>query len=280
MWAKNNGVAVGPGRGSAARLDRGLRDGHHRPGPARPRPDLRAVPQPRARLHARHRHRLRRTWPGRRDQVRDPEVGLGQGRADRHLRHDQGQGRHQGRLPGARLPVRAGRPDHQDVPARRDGQGHPAVRDLRRGSSPAQGGRRDPRPLRRGGRGQAGHRHGARHRGPDPAAGRARGRRDHVRGAADRPHPGVDQACRRRRHHAVRLPDLRGPRPAQDGLPGPAQPDDHGRRGRPDREQPGHRDRPARPAARRQAHVRAARPGATRSASSSSTAARCAPCCG
>jgi len=29
--------------------------------------------------------------PGRRDQVRDPEMGLGPGGADRHLRHDQGQ---------------------------------------------------------------------------------------------------------------------------------------------------------------------------------------------
>src|SRR3712207_7944119 len=32
----------------------------HRPGPAAARPDLRAVPQPRARLHAGRRHRLRR----------------------------------------------------------------------------------------------------------------------------------------------------------------------------------------------------------------------------
>ena len=32
---------------------------------------------------------------------------------------------------------------------------------------------------------------------------------------------------RRRGDHAVRLPDLRGPRPAEDGLPRPAQPDDH-----------------------------------------------------
>ena len=141
------------------RLDRRLRDGHHRPRPARPRADLRAVPQPRARLHARHRHRLRRTWPGRRDQVRDREVGLGQGRADRHLRHDQGQGRDQGLLPGARLPVRAGRPDHQGVPAGRDGQGHPAVRDLRREPPALQRGRRAPVAVRDRGGDQAGHRH-------------------------------------------------------------------------------------------------------------------------
>ena len=34
MWAKNNGIAVGPGRGSAAGSHRRVRDGHHRPRPA------------------------------------------------------------------------------------------------------------------------------------------------------------------------------------------------------------------------------------------------------
>ena len=77
-------------------LHRRLRDGHHRPRPAGARPDLRALPQPRTRVHARHRHRLRRAWPGRRDQVRNSEMGLGPGGADRHLRHDQGQGGDQG----------------------------------------------------------------------------------------------------------------------------------------------------------------------------------------
>ena len=97
-----------PGPRLGGRLDGRLRDGHHRPRPAHARADLRAVPQPRPRLDARHRHRLRRPWPRRRDPVRHPEVGLGPGRADRHLRHDQGQGRHQGLLPRARPPVRAG----------------------------------------------------------------------------------------------------------------------------------------------------------------------------
>ncbi len=85
--------------------------------------------------------------------------------------------------------------------------------------------------------------------------------RDHVRRAAHRPHPDLGQAQRRRGHHAVRLPDLRGPRPAEDGLPRPAQPDDHGRRGHDDRGQPGPHDQPARPGAGRQAHLRAAVPG-------------------
>ena len=131
---------------------------------------------------------------------------------------------------------------------------------LRRGLPPLRRGRRPAQPVQHRSRRQADHRHRPRHRGPDPPARRARGRRDHVGRAADRPHPGVGQAQRRRGHHAVRLPDLRGPRPAEDGLPRPAQPDDHGRRGQGDRGQPGHQDQPARPGAGRQAHLRAAVP--------------------
>ncbi len=98
---------------------RRLRDGHHRPRPARPRPDLRAVPQPRAHLDAGHRHRLRRARPGRRHPLRHPALGQRQGRPDHHLRDDQGEGRHQGLDPGPRLPLRPRRPHHQGVPARR-----------------------------------------------------------------------------------------------------------------------------------------------------------------
>ena len=35
MWAKDNGIAVGPGRGSAAGSHGRVRDGHHRPRPDR-----------------------------------------------------------------------------------------------------------------------------------------------------------------------------------------------------------------------------------------------------
>ena len=59
-WAKRNGIRVGPGRGSGAGLDVRLRHGHHRPRPGAARPDLRAVPQPRAHVDARLRRRLRR----------------------------------------------------------------------------------------------------------------------------------------------------------------------------------------------------------------------------
>ena len=92
--------------------------------------------------------------------------------------------------------------------------------------------------LRRRQRRQAGRRHRDRHRGPQAPVGRARRRRDHVQRAAARRHPD-DQAARRRRDdHPVRLPDLREPRPDQDGLPGAAQPHGPRRRGQEHRGQP------------------------------------------
>ena len=79
---------------------------------------------------------------------------------------------------------------------------------------------------------QTGRRHGQGPGGPQAAVGGARGRRDHVLGPAARPDPDHEAGAGRRDHHPVRLPDLREARPDQDGLPGAAQPDDPGRRGR------------------------------------------------
>ena len=90
-WAKDNGIRVGPGRGSGAGSMCAYAMRHHRPRPAAARPDLRALPQPRARLDARLRRRLRRAPARRGHQVRHREVRRRARRADRHLRHDQGQ---------------------------------------------------------------------------------------------------------------------------------------------------------------------------------------------
>ena len=268
----------GPGRGSAAgALDR-LRAGHHRARPDQARPAVRAVPQPRARLDARHRHGLRRAPARRHDPLRHREVRRGAGRADRHLRHDQGQGRGQGRRPGARLPVRPGRPDHQGDAAGGHGQGHPAGRDLRR-EHPRYGEAGEFRALYEAEPDVAGRRHRARPRGPQAAVGRARGRRDPVRRAAARRHPDHAPRAGRRDHHPVRHGRLRDARPAQDGLPGPAQPH------RP-RRLPARTSRPtaARPSSSRSSRSTTGRPtscwpAATPSGCSSSTAARCARCC-
>ena len=96
--------------------------------PLQVRPDLRAVPQPRARVHARHRHGLRRAPALRHDPVRDRALRRGQGRADHHLRHDQGEGRDQGLVAGARLSLRDRRPADQDHAAAGHGQGGVARR--------------------------------------------------------------------------------------------------------------------------------------------------------
>ena len=126
-----------PGPWLGDRRDRRVRHGHHRARPAGARPAVRAVPQPRARLDARHRHRLRRAPPRRGDPLRHRQVRRRPGRPDRHLRHHQGQAGDQGLLAGARLPVRDGRAHHQGDAAAGDGQGHPAQRHLRPQPRPA-----------------------------------------------------------------------------------------------------------------------------------------------
>ena len=72
-----------PGR-PGPRLRRGrhgrVRHGDHRPRPAGARADLRAVPQPRAHVDARLRHRLRRAPPRRGDPLRHREVRRRPGR--------------------------------------------------------------------------------------------------------------------------------------------------------------------------------------------------------
>ena len=214
------------GRGVAGRLVAG----HHRRRPDPVRPAVRAVPEPRPRHPARHRHRLRRPPPLGRDPLRHREVRRGQGRDDRHLRPDQGQGGDQGLQPDPGLPVRDGRPHHQGDAAGRDGQVDAAVRGVRQQPPALRRGRRDPRDVRAGRGRQEGHRHRPRRRGPDPPARRARGRRHHLPGDDHRPRAGHDAPRRRRHHHAVRLSDLRGNRPDQDGLPGSQEPDDHHRR--------------------------------------------------
>ena len=260
MWAKNNGIAVGPGRGSAAGSIVAYAMGITDLDPIDARADLRAVPQPRACLHARCRHRLRRAPARRSDQVRDREVRRRQGRHDRYVRQDQGQERDQGLRPRPRLPVRDGRPAHQGHARRRPRQGHRPLRHHRPQAPALQRGGRDPGDVReRAGR-QEGHRHRQGRRGTGPADGRARRRRHHVQRAHRRPRPGLGAAHRRRHHHAVGLPAVRVARPAEDGLPGPAQPHDHGRRRQDGEGQQGHRSGDARPAAGRPQDVRAAVP--------------------
>ena len=98
-----------PGPRIGRRQRRRLVPAHHRRRPDRVRPHLRALPQSRARVDARYRHRLLRAPPRRGDRVRHAQVRPRERRADHHLRDDEGQGRGPRRRPRARHDVRGRR---------------------------------------------------------------------------------------------------------------------------------------------------------------------------
>ena len=87
-YAKDSGIAVGPGRGSAAGSLVAYSLADHRRRSVALRPAVRAIPQPRARVDARHRHRLLRPRPRAGDPLRHGQVRQGVGRPDRDLRQD------------------------------------------------------------------------------------------------------------------------------------------------------------------------------------------------
>ncbi len=89
------------------RKPRRLLPPHHRRRSAAVRPDFRALPQPRARVPARHRHRLLRAPPRRSHRVRHAQVRPRERRPDHHVRDDEGEGGGAGR--GARARHSAGR---------------------------------------------------------------------------------------------------------------------------------------------------------------------------
>ena len=73
-WAQRNGCPVGPGPRLGRRLAGRLLARHHRPRPAALRPAVRALPQSRARVDARLRHRLLPGQPRPRHRLREAEV--------------------------------------------------------------------------------------------------------------------------------------------------------------------------------------------------------------
>ena len=113
------------GRGVAGRVC--ARHHRHRPDPARPA--VRALPQPRAHVDARHRHRLRRPPPRRDAALRHREVRARPRRPGDHVRYHQNQSSAEGF--GAHPFRPAGlldrRQNHQSAAAADHGQGHFAV---------------------------------------------------------------------------------------------------------------------------------------------------------
>ena len=177
-WAKTNGVPVGPGPRLGRRLARRLQPRHHRSRSAALQPALRALPESRARVDARLRHRL---LPGRarsRHRLREEQVRRGQRLADRDVRHDGREGGGARRRPRARPRLQLLRPAREadPVPARqahharrraRDGAAAEGAREERGGSrraARARGKARRPHAQRRHARGRRADRAGQAHR--------------------------------------------------------------------------------------------------------------------
>ena len=189
------------------RVAAGLHPADHRPRPHRAQPAVRALPQPRARQPARHRPRLRRASARRGAALHGRQVGRGERRPGHHVRHDQDQGRHQGRRARAARPagLRHRRPHLQGAAAADHGEGHPALGHLRPRPRALRRGHRGAHARRDRPRGRPDHGHGARPGGAGAQRGRARLRGDPLRGAAARRHPALE-ARRRLGHHRLGLP--------------------------------------------------------------------------
>ncbi len=261
-----------PGR-AGPRLGRGvagrLRARHHRARPAALPAAVRALPQSRAGVDARLRHRLLPGQPRPRHRLRQAQVRPRRGEPDRHLRHHGRQGGAARRRPRARHGLRPGR-QHRQARAGAAGQGGDAGpraraarpgRDLRAAREPRD---RGPR-AGRGGGGRAalagharrGHRAQRRH---------ARRRRAHRAGAHHRLLPALHAARQRLGGEPVRQGRRGGDRPRQVRLPGPRHADHPGAGARVHRAAPAEarrlRLRPA--AARRRARLPAVLGGAHR----------------
>ena len=236
--ARDGGIRVGPGTRLGRRVRRCLRAQDHRSRPDPLRPAVRALPEPEPHLDARHRHGLRLPLPGRDDPLRGRALRPRPRRPDHHVRHDQGPQRGARRGPRPRVPVQRRRPHRQGHAAARHGPRHAAQVLLRAAPQVRrrlQGGVRAAGDVRHRHRRQEGRRRRQGPRGPEALRRHPRRRRRHHQGAAHRvparaAQAGVRPAARAlTRRHAVRDARRRGARPAEDGLPRPAQPRRHQR---------------------------------------------------
>ena len=191
MWAKNNGIAVGPGRGSAAgsivAYAMGITD---------------LDPIPHGLIFERFLNPERVSMP-------DVDIDFDERRRVEVIRYvTEKYGADKVAMIGtygkikaknaikdsARVlgyPYAMGDRITKAMPADVLGKGIDLSRHHRPLAPALQRGRRDPRDVReRAGR-EEGHRHRQGRRGPGPADGRARGRRDHVQRAHRRPRPGL-----------------------------------------------------------------------------------------
>jgi hypothetical protein len=221
----------GPRARLGCRFAGGLRAVDHRPRPARLQPAVRALPQSRARLDARLRHRFLPGQPRPRHRLREGQVRPRRGEPDRHLRHHGGQGG------AARRRARAG---HELRPCGLDRQADPGAAGQERDAGPpAREARRQDhlraprgaRTERARGRGRGGgHPAGAGHagRGADAQHRHARRRRADRAGEDHRLLPALPAARQRLGGEPVRQGRRRGHRPGEVRLPGPGHADHPG----------------------------------------------------
>ena len=139
-WAKDQGIPVGPGRGSGAGSLRRLRAHHHRSRSPAVRPPLRTLPQSRTHLDAGLRHRLLPGPARRGDPLRARPLRRRQGGADHHFRLVPRTRRAAQRRPRAGDAAGPGRQAGQAGAAEPGGAGDAQAGD-RRGGPPAGGGR-------------------------------------------------------------------------------------------------------------------------------------------
>ena len=275
-----------PGR-ARARLGRRLAGRvfaqHHRPRSAALQAAVRALPQPRAGVDARLRHRLLPGQPRPRDRLRQGEVRARRGEPDRDLRHDGGEGGAARHRPGARHELRPRRLDRQAGAgaAGQDGDAQAAARAARQQRHlRAPRGARDRAAREARGRGRRAARARRARRGPGAQRRHARRRRSDRAGQDHRLLPALHAAGQRQRGEPVRQGRRRGDRPGQVRLPRPG--DAHHPRAR----QGLHRRPPSRAARlrlrqpRRSTTPRSTRssPKAAPSRCSSSKAAACGAC--
>ena len=236
-------------RGQRPGLDRHVHPGHHARRPDPLPAAVRAVPQPRPRDDARHRRRLRGRPARRGHQLRQPQVRRRPRRPDHHLRHHARPGGHPRRGPGpgelatARWTgsPRRSRTSSGSGSTRRSRSSPPLKRDVRR------------RPA-----GPPDHRLRQAARGGGPQRLHPRRRRRHQPRAADRADAAPEGHQLRRHDDPVRDARDRGAGAPEVRLPGPLEPDDPARRGRPDPGAPRRGDRPRADPARRRRDLRAA----------------------
>ena len=125
--AKDSGIRVGPGRGSAAGCAVAYCLRITDLDPIKYDLLFERFLNPQPHLDARHRHGLRLPLPRRDDPLRGRALRPRPRRPDHHVRHDQGPQRGARRGSRARLPVRRRRQDRQGDAAARDGPRHAAA---------------------------------------------------------------------------------------------------------------------------------------------------------